>query len=81
MTEIILFVGENCPACRNAETFLKKRRIQYQEVQVEKAMDYARALGVQSVPTLIVRDSGGIREYYPGFQSKRYEEIISKYAR
>jgi len=80
MAEIILFVGENCPACGSAETFLKKNRIRFEEIRVEEAREYARALGVMSVPTLIVRSGGAILEHYVGFQGQKYKEIVEKWA-
>lgn len=80
---IILFSSNHCPACVALKDFLKKKNINFKEVNIENddSIELLRQVDVTSVPTLAIYDEEKRRpiETYIGFNQREIENILFKY--
>jgi len=74
----VLFVMERCPPCKQAEEFLKTRRISYERLNIEndpEAKNRIKSYGNLRLPTLVVGDSVVSGYYHSQFVASLIKQL------
>lgn len=57
--KIVVATAPWCANCKTLKSQLEARKLEFEEVDVDKDMDFARKIKARSLPTTVILDSGG----------------------
>jgi glutaredoxin 3 len=83
MKNVIVYTTEHCSLCTSAKTLLKRREIDYQEINLTKDPDGRAALlertGMFTFPQIVVDDQliGGFRELLQADREGRLTDLLA----
>ena len=81
--KIIKFSGENCPACKNMDNWLKSNgfedKIERQySIDTELGADFAAEFGIMSIPALVkLNNSNKVKDTLIGFAPKLIKKFVT----
>lgn len=61
--ELYLFTTSTCPNCNIAKSYLKNAGMEYKVIDAYENADFARELGINKAPTLVVKTQSGYSKY------------------
>ena len=73
---ITLYGTRQCPACRQARSYLQQRKLAFQELDVSinlRAQKALARLGAKGVPVIMIGD-----DRVDGFDRKRLDRLLDK---
>ena len=82
MSVVKFYTTDNCPYCRSAKALLDARKIEYQELNLERSPEMREQLqeltGMSTFPQILVNDEpiGGFQELVAADRSGRLAELL-----
>jgi glutaredoxin 3 len=83
MKSVIVYTTDPCPWCLNAKALLKKRGVEYQEINLAKDPDgraeLVRRTGMMTFPQILIEEHplGGFDQLLAADRAGRLDELLA----
>jgi glutaredoxin len=75
--KITLFTSKKCVGCQQEKELLQMMGVKFSELTAEGNRAILEALGIESVPTLVIERDDGEEEQIVGFAPSRIKEALN----